>query len=403
VQFHAGPLRGRPIADSAAVWERVVALDPGHVNGFVHLGAIAASAGDRAALESLVRRVLTLSPSGDAATWMRAVHAFALGDAAAQDEVGIELRRAGDMTANWAIRAVAAYLGDLEAGRRLTAALIDPVRSPEIRALGHGMRAHLDLARGRWRSARAEVAAAAALDHDQAMTYLGHMAAAPFLSVSAAGLEAVRADFGRWRPGAPPSDGAPAPRLLPRKDLHAHQRLYFLGLLSARLGDDTSTLAHAGQLAAAETPPDAAALVREMAAGLQARVAWARGDRDKALEELLLAKRPVRFDLILPSPFHSQADERFTLAGWLEASGRHAEALPWYSSFERGSVYDLIYDTPSHLKQGAVCERLGEKERAAAHYGRFAAAWRDCDPDLRPLLDEAEAGLARLGVVKIGG
>lgn len=104
----------------------------------------------------------------------------------------------------------------------------------------------------------------------------------------------------------------------------------------------------------------------------------------------------MRFDLVFPSLLHAQADERFTLAGWLEDAGRHEEALPWYSSFMRGSVYDLIYATPSHLKRGAIYERLGEKERAARHFGRLAAAWRGCDPEVRPLLDDAEAGLARL-------
>src|SRR5262249_17186765 len=52
VQFHAGPLRGRPVTASAAAWERVVALDPDHVNGLVHLGSIAATRGDVAAFES---------------------------------------------------------------------------------------------------------------------------------------------------------------------------------------------------------------------------------------------------------------------------------------------------------------------------------------------------------------
>ena len=104
----------------------------------------------------------------------------------------------------------------------------------------------------------------------------------------------------------------------------------------------------------------------------------------------------MRFDLVFPSLLHAQVDERFTLAGWLEEAGRAEEAIPWYASFLRGSVYDLIYDTPSHLKRGAIHERLGDRARAARHYGRFIDAWRRCDPEFQPLLEDARAGLARL-------
>jgi tetratricopeptide (TPR) repeat protein len=396
VQFHAGPLRGRPMADSREAWERVVALDPDHVNGLVHLGAIAASCGDRATLETLVERVLALSPTGDAATWMRAARAFALGDAGGQDGVEAELRQASDRAVNWAVRAVAAYLGDLEGALRLTSAAIDPVRSPEVRALGHVLRAHLELARGRWRSAQAELAASAALDPDQALVYRGFTAASPVVRAPASALETLRADLGRWTPAPPATVREPASRLLPRADLYGHQRLYLLGLLSERLGDHAEALEHAAALEAAACPPDVEALVREMAAGLRARCAWSQGRREKALEVLLRARRPVRFDLVFPSLLHAQADERFTLAEWLEESGRHEEALPWYASFLRGSVHDLIYAIPAHLKRGAIHERLGDTERAARHYGRFAATWQGCDAEVRPLLEEAEAGLVRL-------
>jgi tetratricopeptide (TPR) repeat protein len=396
IQFHAGPLRGRPIADSLPAWERVVALDPGHVNGLVHLAAIVASAGDRKGFERLSQRVLDLSPSGDAATWIRAVRAFALGDAAVQEVVESELRRASDQAVNWAIRAVAAYLGDLEGALRLTTAAIDPVRSPEVRALGHGIRAHLEMARGRWIPAQASLEAALALDRDQAMMYRALMTAAPFMPAPASRLEAMRAEVERWEPAPATMTRGPAAKLLPRADLYPHQRLYLLGLLGARLGDHGAILLRAAALAAAPAPPDVTLLVAEMVAGLRARVDWAEGRRDQALEALLKARRPVRFDLVFPSPLHSQADERFTLAGWLEERGRPEEALPWYSSFLRGSAHDLVYAAPAHLRRAAIHERRGETALAVEQFGRFAAAWRDCDPELAPLRAEAEDGLERL-------
>jgi hypothetical protein len=37
---------------------------------------------------------------------------------------------------------------------------------------------------------------------------------------------------------------------------------------------------------------------------------------------------------------------------------------------------------------------LGEREKAADHYSRFIELWKNCDPDLRPLVEEARTRLA---------
>jgi tetratricopeptide (TPR) repeat protein len=396
LQFHAGPLRGRPVSASAPAWERVVALDPNHVNGLVHLGSIAAARGDLQAFESLFRRLLVLSPSSDAAIWMRAVRAFGLGDAALQDEVEAELRSTRDVALYWTVRAVASYLGDFPGALRLSRVLIDPLRAPETRALGHVLRAHLELALGRWQAAQGELAAAGALDRDQAMVFTGLLTAGPIVRASAARLGEARAAIAAWNPAAPQPARQSSSRLLPRADLYPQQQLYVLGILDARLGDRDAALQEAGALEAMATPQDARTLVGETAAGLRARIAWSLGRREEALGEMLRARRPVRFDLLHPSPFHSQADERFTLAGWLEESGRTEEAIPWYGSFMRGSIHDLVYAAPAHLREAAIYERLGETKCARELYGRVAALWRDCDADVRPLLEEARSGLSRL-------
>jgi len=395
VQFHAGPLRGRPMTASGPAWERVVALDPDHVLGLVHLGSIAAIRGDLQGFDSLFRRLLRLSPTGDAAVWMRAVHAVALGDPVQQAEVETDLRAAHDVAVHWAVRAVASYLGDFAAALRLSRALIDPLRAPETRALGHVLRAHLELAQGRWRAAQAELGETATFDPDQAMVCTALLTATPMVRASAESLRAVRAAIAAWTP-ATTGAGAALSRLLPRPDLYAQQRLYLTGLLDVRLGDHEAALEQSAALDATPCAPDAVTLVRETAAALRARVDWSLGRRDEALAGILQARRPVRFDLLHPSPFHAQADERFTLAGWLEEMGRHEEAIPWYASFLRGSVHDLVYVAPSLLREAAIYERVGETRCARERYGRFAAAWRDCDAELRPFLEDARAGIERL-------
>ncbi len=56
-----------------------------------------------------------------------------------------------------------------------------------------------------------------------------------------------------------------------------------------------------------------------------------------------------------------------------------------------------MYAGPSHLRRAALYERLGDTRAAASHYARFVELWKDCDPEFRPLLEQARAGLARVG------
>jgi serine/threonine-protein kinase len=49
------------------------------------------------------------------------------------------------------------------------------------------------------------------------------------------------------------------------------------------------------------------------------------------------------------------------------------------------------------LERGTVAERMGRRDEAAAAYAFVAAAWARGDPEVRPQLERARAGLARLG------
>jgi tetratricopeptide (TPR) repeat protein len=60
------------------------------------------------------------------------------------------------------------------------------------------------------------------------------------------------------------------------------------------------------------------------------------------------------------------------------------------------SFYDVVYLAPSHLRRGEIYERLGEPDTAVEHYRRFIELWENCDPELRPHVEEAERKLARL-------
>jgi tetratricopeptide (TPR) repeat protein len=77
--------------------------------------------------------------------------------------------------------------------------------------------------------------------------------------------------------------------------------------------------------------------------------------------------------------------------------GRDDEALRWYATQGQSTIPDLIYLAPAHLRQAEIHERRGDRAEAIADYRRFVELWSECDPELRPLVDDARRHLARLG------
>ena len=88
--------------------------------------------------------------------------------------------------------------------------------------------------------------------------------------------------------------------------------------------------------------------------------------------------------------------ERFHRAELLIRLGREREALGWLANLAGTSFYELAYLGVAHLRQAEAHERLGEPEEAIRHYRAFLELWKECDPELRPLVAEAERRLSEL-------
>lgn len=116
----------------------------------------------------------------------------------------------------------------------------------------------------------------------------------------------------------------------------------------------------------------------------------------KPLAELDSSTRSTSFVSAWTSSFVSQAYERYARAEILHQLGRETEALRWYGTFGENSPYDLVYLAPALYRQGQIEERLGNRVRAALRYASFLALWKDCDPELRPLMADATRHTAML-------
>jgi len=91
------------------------------------------------------------------------------------------------------------------------------------------------------------------------------------------------------------------------------------------------------------------------------------------------------------SPFYYEEYDQFIRAELLYTLGRDGEALQAY----RGIADHLFHSgAPAHLRLAEIYERQGERQKAREHYARFAELWKDADPELQPLVEDARRRMA---------
>jgi len=84
--------------------------------------------------------------------------------------------------------------------------------------------------------------------------------------------------------------------------------------------------------------------------------------------------------------------ERFRL---LAATGRDREAARLFD--QQVTMPLTVGSVLGTLERGRIAERLGDRATARHNYQFVVAVWRTADPELRSYVDEAHAGLVRLG------
>jgi len=76
--------------------------------------------------------------------------------------------------------------------------------------------------------------------------------------------------------------------------------------------------------------------------------------------------------------------------------GRYEEALGWLAHLGEVSAAELAFLPAAHLRQAEIYEAMGEPAKAAEQYARFVDMWRDADPELQPIVEEAREAVRRL-------
>lgn len=393
VLYHHNWKRGRSLTESREAWQRVLALDSTYWPALQHLAEVYAVEGRAAEADSLLARYERSVGAAHMMLASRAMRAYAYRDSASLAAVAPQLRNDRGFWLTLSVWYVSVLGHDLEDGSALARHLVERTRPPAQQGFGHVLLAHLDLARGRWKAARAELALARPLTPVDALEYELLLGMAPFLPASPAELSRIRADLSRL-PDAPTDNSMAMSWIHTQGMLRPLTRLYLIGMASARAGDERTRLAALASLAAAPDPTSTTAMGTGFALSIRAEHERMLHHPAAALAYLERGTRQTPFTPAWTSGFVSQAYERFVRAELLHELGRDDEALRWYATFGENSPYDLVYLAPSLYRQAQIYDARGEKALAASHYARFLALWSDSDPEFAPMTTNATTRLA---------
>jgi tetratricopeptide (TPR) repeat protein len=389
-----GSLLGRAWVDAREGFERALALGPENAEAIWWLAGIAATERRLPALDSLTNRLLQL----DAAPWLgvnaQGLRAIMMGDTAGEARFIADLRVRPDPWAQPSAGVVFWLTGDLSVGRRLWRLITEPHRSRGYREIAHVTLAKLELTNGRRSAASAELDALDALDRAAALEHRAYYALTRFWKTPRSELVALRDSLQRWDPSSARAEGDGL--IAEHRPAHPYLRLYLLGMLSARLGEPSEALGYAAELERADSSSPLGVFAADQGKFVRAEVAWMGGRPEEALALLDQARywtTDSRMHDKGDSPFFIQLHERFARAELLYELGRHEDALPWYRAL---SYRDYLYTAPAHLRLAQIYERRGVWVKAFEHYSRFLELWRDSDPALQPLVQQARQAMARL-------
>jgi len=387
--YHYGARRGRTIDEAGAAFEQALKYDPDNFAALMHLSWVRSTQYRYDELEVIAERMAELERGSEFPQFSRQLLAFLRGGQEAVSDIVDELSNEPAASIRWGSFRLALLDEGLPSAVEIAGVLTDPSRPTIDRNRAYASQATVEMAQGHIRAATAVLDRWESLglqtDFETPRENRAAIWANSFIPAERSELERLQDELTHLD-----YDTTYAPVT----------RAYLTGLLDARLGNGAEALRHASDLEnrSVVDTTDADRLAEYYAAILRARVAFEQGDHVEALRLLDTAVADDWWALRPWSLLLSQSQERYVRAQALEALGRYEEALVWYSSFGWVSGEEMFYVAPSLLRKAEIYEQLGDTEQAALHYRRFITRWRDCDPELRPVVEGAEQALVRLGV-----
>jgi DNA-binding SARP family transcriptional activator/TolB-like protein len=378
VQFHYGPLQGRPLAGSSRAWQHVLELEPDNISARYHLARIQALQGDWRGVARHAARSAALAPAHERVASLRALEPMGSGEAAVA-RAARQLGTLDDAALYMAVFDAITYGGDPAAARQLARLLTAPERPPDMRAWGHLWLAHLELAGGRWGAAQAELRRLESLDPLAAVEYGALLALHPLLELSPSELHRHGRRLQEARLARAPATSEDFPSAI-HHPLRPHLHTYLGAMLDARAGNPGALEEGAAALETAIEPGSAAAF---LLLALRAHNAWAVGEPRQALSHLEAARSGQWYEIGRWSGFLGQGAERWLSAEVHARLGRHREALDWFEAVTQTSPLDATYLAPAALRRARLHALLDEPASAARLRHRLVVLWQGADPELQ--------------------
>jgi tetratricopeptide (TPR) repeat protein len=394
VLFHYNYVRGGTPAEAREAFERVLHYDPENSAAMIHLIRLDAVEGRLASMDSLVGRYLAVAGGGERALEVAPLQAFVRGDTEGQVEILERLETAPDVTLQLALYSVASFGGDLGAVQRIVRLWTSPQRSPSFQGMGHLVLGYALLGEGKVEAAAAEIERARGLSAPSYMTYYAVLAGLlPWVSVSDAELEELLAEVRALPESFRTTDPTPS---RDHEGVEPHARMVLIGLLEARIGRGNAARTATERLEALGGTAYAPSLGVDLARTVEGYERWIEDDAQGALRSFEAMPMEAGYALLFVSELYSHGLARFLRARTLQATGRGAEAEGWYEGLS-ASPFEVAFRGPALFYRAQIREEAGDREGAARLYRGFIDLWKEADPELQPMVEEARAALRRLG------
>ncbi len=382
VLFHLNAARGRPFLEALPEFEKVLQLHPDDYEALLHLGRLAAFQGQRERLAQLIPQIATARTRGDDEA--RLLYAARFQSPAQQAALFDSIVPGTSITLAVLCWRVAVYSRRPDRAEPLCRKLTEGTHESEWRAVGYRRLAELALAAGRFREASSDIAALAALVPEQARELAAWIAVMPLAPPSTSKLTAY-AELLSMRQDLPDRI---TETFAPFNAKHGLIREYLLGAFALHGGDTQIVEAAASRMDEMRTANDvSAALAKNFARALRAELAARNGRTGDAIS--LLAQNAGERSSAGDRWPGEELLSRYRRGQFLTRVGKYDDALKWFASFTDPYVEDIVMEAPGELASAQLEMQRGNDRMAALHYRRFAELWRDADPELQPLVEDA--------------
>ncbi len=369
--FHLNAPRARRPAEARQAFERVLQLNPHETWALLHLRDIAIEQGELKQLEALSRYVDTPGGVRD----LKLAQLFFSGQRESVIDDALQREQLFDAIL-WSV-----YAADFVSAERLLQGY--QKQSPANRAYGLTRGALMDAGRGRWKSAKERLNQATAFDPSLALTVRSLLYGTPFLPAKDEELKQLLASLNDWVQSGDQQTAwaAEETRRLPRL------KHYLIGLIASRLRNRPATERAAAELR--RISPPGGSPTADFEVMITAFLAQLDGDPNKALRSIEKAHVGATGPVYSNYPFL-----HYLHADLLLANGRSEEALRFFDSLIPAyGLEQFAFSAMARLRSAEIYDRTSRTAEAIREYGAFVELWKDCDPELRPIVENARARL----------